>query len=356
MARKLSGVISVVLAILWPGAALAVYQETETTVTDQGKPIPEQTITVTIKQPTGTTQTSTAVRMRVVQKKRVKTDQSGRLKVTYDDKLVDRATAIVEFAWYVPGRGVVTREVALSSLGSAPVDLSQPGVVTTTASPRTPYVPARVYNWSGFYIGGQGSGTAWDQGITERIAGTHTVTNRLNNYNTVGGIGMVGGFDWAPGMSGLTIGPVASFNYVGQSNDRTFAGGFFIGTHINWNATLGGRLGWQVNDRILMYAVGGVEFSNYDFRSNFTGPVLAINRTATGWFGGGGVEYTQPDWRSANGQWTVFGQVTLSEFCGDLFRMPVFSPGFDYRIASDQVRATAGFTFRPNWGAPPPPP
>lgn len=356
MTRKSLGGIVTALAILWSGAALAVYQETETTVTDQGKPIPEQTITVTIKQPTGTTQTSTVVRMRVVQKKPVRTDRSGRLKVTYDDKLVDRATAIVEFSWYVPGRGTLTREVPLSSLGSMPVDLRQPGVVTTAASPGTPHMPSRGYNWTGFYLGVQGSGTAWDQGITERIAGTHTVTNRLQDFNTAGGIGVVGGFDWAPGMSGWTIGPVASFNYIGQSNDRTFAGGFFIGTHINWNATLGGRLGWQVNDRILLYALGGVEFSNYDFRSNFTGPVLAINRTATGWFAGGGVEYTQQDWRTANGQWTAFGQMTISEFCGDPFRMPVFSPGFDYRIASDQIRATAGFTFRPNWGAPPPPP
>jgi outer membrane immunogenic protein len=291
------------------------------------------------------------IRKRTVQTKRVKTDQSGRVKVTYDDRIVDRATATVEFAWYAPGRGTVTREVPLSSLGWGPVDLSQPGTVPTTASPRAP-----VYTWTGFYIGVQGSGTAWDQSITERIAGTHTVTNRLNDYNTAGGIGVVGGFDWAPGLSGVTFGPVASFSYIGQSNDHTFAGGFFIGTHINWSATLGGRLGWQVNDRILMYAVGGAEFLNYDFRSNFTGPVLSIGRTATGWFAGGGVEYSQPDWRTANGQWTVFGQMTVSEFCGELFRMPAFSPGFDYRVASEQVRVTAGFTFRPSWGAPPPPP
>lgn len=353
MARKSLGGIVAVLAILWSGAALAVYQETETVVTDQGKPIPEQTITVTIKQPGGTTQTSTVIRKRVIQTKKVKTDQSGRLKVTYDDRVVDRATATVEFTWYAPGRGVLTREVPLSSLGLSPVDLSQPGVVTTTASPRAPSTPPP-YTWSGFYIGGQGSGIAWDQRITERIAGTRIVTNSLGTYNPAGGIGVVGGFDWAPGLWGMTIGPVASFNYVGQSNDNNFAGGFFIGTYMNWNATLGGRLGWQVNDRIQLYAVGGAEFSNFDLRSNFTGPVLSINRTATGWFAGGGVEYSQPDWMTASGRWTVFGQMTVSEFCGELFRMPVFSPGFDYRVAGEQVRATVGFAFRPNWGAPPP--
>jgi opacity protein-like surface antigen len=102
-----------------------------------------------------------------------------------------------------------------------------------------------------------------------------------------------------------------------------------------------------------MYGTGGVEFSNYDFRSNFTGPVLSINQTATGWFAGGGVEYTQPDWRSRIGRWSAFGQVTYSDFCGDLFRMPAFSPGFNYRVSSAQVQATVGLTFRPARDLPP---
>jgi outer membrane immunogenic protein len=239
------------------------------------------------------------------------------------------------------------------------------GIVVTLASiliaafalPWTSSAQAGPYNWTGFYIGGQGMGAAWDQGITERIAGTPTVTNRLKSYDTAGGIGVVGGFDWALGLSGLTIGPVASFNYIGQSNNHDFAGGFFIGTHINWNATVGGRLGWQINDRILTYAVGGAEFSNQDLRSNFTGSVLSVNRTATGWFVGGGVEYTQPDWRSMNGQWAAFSQITYTEFCGDEpFRMPAFSPGFDYKVRSEQTRVTVGFTFRPAWSIAPPPP
>lgn len=361
IAMKARGiVVMVVAACCWSAAAWATVVETGTTVTNNGQPIAEQTVTVKIKQPDRprVTQTSTVVRKRTVQTQRIRTDRSGRIAFTYDDRTVDRETATVEFTWYMPGGGAVTREVPLSSIGWGPVDLSLPSVPTPSGSPDAPYTPVRyVGEFAGFYIGGQGSGMAWDRRITERIAGTDIVTNRLDDYRKAGGIGLVGGYDWAiGGTSGLTFGPVASFNYIGQSIDHTFAGGFFIGTHINWNATIGGRLGWQVNDRFLMYATGGVEFTDFDLRSNFTGPVLSLNRTATGWFAGGGVEYSQPDWRSMNGRWAAFGQITYSEFCGEDVRMPAFSPGFDYRVASNQVRATVGVTFRPSWGYAPPPP
>ena len=50
MARKSLSVIAAVLATLWSGAALAVYQETEVPVTDQSKAVPEQTVTLTTKE------------------------------------------------------------------------------------------------------------------------------------------------------------------------------------------------------------------------------------------------------------------------------------------------------------------
>lgn len=350
-------VVLVAMACIWPAAAWATVVETGTTVTNNGQPIAEQTVTVKIKQPDRprVTQTSTVVRKRTVVTRQVRTDRSGRVAFTYDDKIVDRETATVEFTWNTPG-GRVTREVPLSSIGWGPVDLSQPSVTTpTVASPGTPYRPGQ-FQWSGFYIGGQGYWNASDQTITERIAGTDIVTNRLVDTGQAGGIGALAGYDFGIAGSGMTIGPVASISYVGQTIDRNFAGGFFIGTHTNWVANIGGRLGWQVNDRMQLYALGGVEFANYDFRSNFTGTVLSVNQTATGWFVGGGVEYSQPDWRTMNGRWSAFGQLTYTEFCGELFQRPPFSPAFDYNVGSEQIRATVGIIFRPSWGAPPPPP
>ena len=355
---KVRGGLVLFAAMFAWSAAWATVVETGSTVTSGGESLAGKTLKVEISQPAPqrTSQTSERPRKVVVHRVYVKVDRSGRVNFKYDDRKIDLRTATVRFT-EVGGGGLVSDDIPLSSLGPY-VGLGRPG----TAMPTTPLTAQSVptYSsptWSGFYIGLQGSGMAWDQRINERIAGTHIVTNRLTDYREAGGIGVVGGYDWGlSGLPGITFGPTASFNYIGQSNNHNFAGGFFIGTHINWNATIGGRLGWQVNDRFQLYGLGGVEFSNYDLRSNFAGPVIAVNRTVTGWFAGGGVEYSQPDWRTMNGRWTAFGQLTYSEFCGDLFRMPAFSPAFDYKVGSEQVRATAGFTFRPDWFAAPPPP
>ena len=50
MTKRPLGIIAAVLAIIWSSAALAVYQETSVTVTDKGTPVPEQTVTLTVKE------------------------------------------------------------------------------------------------------------------------------------------------------------------------------------------------------------------------------------------------------------------------------------------------------------------
>src|ERR1035438_83266 len=42
--------IAAIAALGWASAALALYQESSVTVTDQGKPVPEQTVTLTEKE------------------------------------------------------------------------------------------------------------------------------------------------------------------------------------------------------------------------------------------------------------------------------------------------------------------
>jgi hypothetical protein len=233
------------------------------------------------------------------------------------------------------------------SYGVGPI----PPPSTYTGTPPTGYTPGYSsvpYTWTGFYIGGQGSFSSFDQRITERPAGTDMVSNRLVDTRGMGNVGINAGYDFGGlGVPGLTIGPTGSFNYVGQSNNHEFSGGFFLGTRTNWTADLGGRVGYWGPDRLMsIYAVGGLELVNYDLQSNFTGPVLAVNRTATGAFIGAGVEFTRPEWRMGNGQWTAFGQATYSWICGDTVHMPVFSPAFDYSTRSDQIRVSLGGNYR----------
>jgi opacity protein-like surface antigen len=182
------------------------------------------------------------------------------------------------------------------------------------------------------------------------------VTNRLTDNGNLGGIGVTLGYDFPlSGMSGITFGPVVSFNgYFDQTINRNFPGGAFIGTQRNWSADIGGKLGYWATPMVQLYVLGGLHIEDFALRSNFTGPVLSENHTATGWFVGGGLEYTKKDWTLGNGRVSVYGQVTYSEFCGDTFYRPAFSPAFDYRVASSQFGGMLGVNWRPF--APPPPP
>jgi hypothetical protein len=348
MLRKFIWAMFIACGVVFSGAAWAI--TTNTTMTSGGQPIKGQTVTIVTQHPGGRTQTFTG-----------KTHPTtGKLTVT--GVPAKKGTLY----WVSLDGGLTGKQVTREQLdGGVPIDYSTgvgpiPQPSTYTGNPPTGYTPGFTpgytpYVWSGYYIGGQGFGGTFDQRITERITGTDIISNRLNNDKGMGGVGIITGWDFGGfGIPGVTIGPTGSFNYVGQSNNQVFSGGFFLGTRTNWTADLGGKVEYWGPDRLMaIYAVGGLELTNYDLQSNFTGPTLAVNRTATGWFAGAGVEFTRPGWRMGNGQWTGFGQLTFSSFCGDTVRMPAFSQGFDYTTQINQVRASAGLIYR--IGAPPPP-
>jgi hypothetical protein len=220
--------------------------------------------------------------------------------------------------------------------------------------PGTPYNPSNPATWTGFYIGINGSGGTFDQRIDEKLTGTDKVSDTLNNTKGMAGVGLNAGYDFGGlGIPGVTVGPTGSINYFGQSNNQVFSSGMFVGTRTNWIADLGAKAAYWSEDRSKsIYGVVGLELVNYDLQGNLSGPTFAVNRTAAGFFAGAGVEYTRPEWRMGNGQWTTFGQLTFAWFCGDTVHMAPFSPSFDYTTRIDQVRASAGFLYR--FGAPPP--
>jgi opacity protein-like surface antigen len=342
MLRKFIWAMFVVSGVVFSGAAWAV--TTNTTMTSGGQPIKGQQITIVAQHPSGRTQTFTGTTHHT----------TGKLTVKIPAK---KGTTY----WVSLDGGKTGRRTTLEELESGvPIDVGGfmepiPSTYTGTPGGYTPGYAPTPYTWSGFYIGGQGSFSSVDQRITEHPTGTDIISNRLLDTKGMGGVGLNAGYDFGGlGIPGVTIGPTGSFNYFGQSNNHVFSNGFFLGTRTNWTADLGGRIAyWGPDRRTSIYGVAGLELADIALQSNFTGPVLSVNRTATGWFAGAGVEYTRPDWRMGDGQWTTFGQLTFSELCGDLVRMPPFSTGFDYSTHFNQVRATVGFNYRP--AAPPPP-
>jgi opacity protein-like surface antigen len=358
--RKLA--LLVAGACMWSAPGWATYVETAATATQNGQGIPGATVKVTINQApkravTQSTPASQPQRPKqVVQQTTAKTDAYGRFTFKYDDGSVDPSEATVDLVFLArDGHVLGTRAgIPLSAFGlfGLPVEVPMPQSPSFTMAWAPNATSAVRQYFDGFYFGGQGSGSLNDQAIRETIAGTRIVSNRLYDTKNMGSFGVVAGWDFPAGSWPVTFGPFGSANYVGQSNYRYF-GMSSIGLYTNWYAVVGGKLAVQISRYAALYALGGVEFRNYDFNINFA-LKSSDNRTAVGWTAGAGTEFTQQNWRLGNGQVMGFAQGTYSEFCGEIFRMPLGSSGFDYKTRVGEFRFTGGATWRPNFSSVPP--
>jgi outer membrane immunogenic protein len=148
-----------------------------------------------------------------------------------------------------------------------------------------PYAPP-VYNWSGFYVGGNlGAGFA-DSSWTDPFTGAH---NTFNKTGFIGG-GQVGA-NWQ--INALVLGIEGDFD---------------------WTSTVTGRAGVAF-DRLLVYGKGGVAFAHdNDSLNDIFGSTASASATRTGWTAGAGLEYAfAPNW-SAKMEYDYlgFGSETLN--------------------------------------------
>ena len=159
---------------------------------------------------------------------------------------------------------------------------------------KQPVVMAPVYNWTGCYLGGN-IGAGWGRGDLSGSGGSVSGTN--SGFAGGGQIGCDYQFgQWVFGIrdmldgtsldSGATlpIAPLAGYSYSGN-------------TH--WFDTLTARGGYLVQPNILLYAQGGVAWTQTS--QSITNPagvgVGQISNNTTGWTVGGGVEWMfVPHW------------------------------------------------------------
>ena len=201
--------------------------------------------------------------------------------------------------------------VVLSVVGSSAAmaaDLPPP----MAPPPRAPamYVPVvPLYNWSGFYIGGN-VGAGWNStgSITDTFGstfGTTTNTSFLGggqvgvNYEFWGGVvvGAEAMFDWVPNTSNTINvtggGPATGSTATATINNR-------------WLTTATGKLGYAW-DRVLLYGKGGgawVGTSNPSFTVGGAPASFATNSSNNfGWTAGLGVEWAFAGSWSARAEW-----------------------------------------------------
>ena len=178
---------------------------------------------------------------------------------------------------------------------TAAVALAAPAMAADMPVKARPAPVEVVYNWTGFYIGGQ-VGVQWTR-------------DEFSDPDRLGGPVGPNAFDFP----GLIAGAHAGFNYqtgnfvlgiegdiewadASGSGTGTLAGGapFVTGTaKLKSQASIRGRLGFAMN-RTLAYVTGGAAFGRFDLGYIFPiGSVLLdpLNTTRTGWTVGAGLEH-----------------------------------------------------------------
>ena len=142
------------------------------------------------------------------------------------------------------------------------------------------YAPARVYDWSGFYVGINGGG-GWGES-TYDFAGAGAGSTDVSVSGVLAGgtiganyqmgstvLGIEGDLDWS-NIRGSAACPAGTCE-----------------TRNRWLSTVRGRLGYAF-DRFLPYVTGGAAFG--DVRATAPG-VGSASDTRVGWTVGGGLEY-----------------------------------------------------------------
>jgi outer membrane immunogenic protein len=229
-------------------------------------------------------------------------------------------------------------------------DLPQP-------PPRAPaaYIPPPpVYNWTGFYIGGNAGG-AWAHG---------TVTDTLNGLNfsgTTNGVFIGGGqvganyqINWA------VVGVEGTFDWAANNNNTSNgvlvpALGQTVQVTVNnrWLTTVAARFGVAF-DRVLVYGKGGggwVGSSNSTITNVTTGASFTNSGSSTnsGWLAGAGVEWAF--W----GNWSAKVEYDYLGLSNSSFTVPNTSPvlpGDTFNTSSKNIQMVVGginYKFGPWW-------
>jgi outer membrane immunogenic protein len=274
---------------------------------------------------------------------------------------------------------VATTSTRLKRLAVVTATLAIVALWTTTVGAQTG-APSGVYDWTGFYIGGNVGGAA------KRQSTTLSIENDPNNYfnpAAVPGVENSGSFNLED--LGVTLGAQAGYNrqfgrFVwGVELDFNWLdlnsrhGGTFryrtdnspynltVSESTDWLLTARPRVGWAI-DRWLLYLTAGIAASHSEFKQTFSEPPftpnpesVSVSRTTVGWTLGTGVEFALGrNWSAkaeylyarfggtdvvgrlggANGQSPALGSVDGATFSNSLspLELHLFRIGANYRF------------------------
>jgi outer membrane immunogenic protein len=252
----------------------------------------------------------------------------------------------------------ISAAASLLATGAFAADLPAKAPVYTKA----PVYVEPVYDWTGFYIGGN-LGYSWgrssDTSTLANAAGTVllTTSDKSNLDGIVGG-GQIG-YNWQ--MQNWVFGLEADIQGTGEKGSRAFSittfnpfailfvppvtTPFTLTQKIDWFGTVRGRIGILATPKVLLYATGGLAYGEVNSNEAVGGPVPGVfsqNNTNVGWTLGAGIEgVIAPNWTAR----LEYLYVDLGTVSG-AFTLPSTNISyFNSRITDNVLRAGINYKF-----------
>jgi len=221
--------------------------------------------------------------------------------------------------------GVIAFSTVVGSAALA-ADLPPPAPM-----PRAPavYIPAPIplYNWTGFYIGGN-AGVGWQQGsFNDPLGNTFSAPNSIKGL----GGGQVGvNYEF---YNGVVIGAEAMFDWRFNNNNTitSTSANASLTTNNQWLTTATGKLGYAW-DRVMVYGKGGgawIGANNSTVTDLTNGASISGPTSNWGWTVGAGAEY------AFYGGWSARIEYDYIGLTNQTFTVPSPSP-FSVLPAGDQ--------------------
>jgi outer membrane immunogenic protein len=249
-------------------------------------------------------------------------------------------------------RSILLSTAALIALASQALAADLP---TRKEAPSAPVAPA--FNWTGFYggldVGVGANDSRWDNSADPNNAETNGPFDVNSAAFLAGGFA---GYNYQ--INNFVLGVEGSVSYVGLNSDSSPSlslafplDSVTIKTKQDWLGSADAKLGYAI-DRIMLYAVGGVAFTDYGLSeaSDLAGTYYGHNaglQSRTGWDAGLGLDYAITDRWIVGAEWKYydFGMRTFNT--GPSATNLPAGPGFDFvKVGETENNFTARIAYK----------
>ncbi len=217
----------------------------------------------------------------------------------------------------------------------------------TTKGPPPAPVPPPVFNWTGFYIGGNIGGIWTQDGVVDLDPGNYGAIP--GNSNTLGLTGLLGGVQagYNYQLQSFVLGVEGDLDWSSAKGSFNYRSMFTTPGPATHSASLPffGDIRARVGvafDRFLPYVTGGVVFA--DLNNSLTDPSIPFSlsrgSSATGWTLGAGVEY------AIDNHWSDKGEYLYMQFPDATATYPDGDAPYSFKFKDSAQLARVGVNYR----------